>query len=311
MAGGSFVKHYPYVSIIVPAYNSCKSIGKLIESLLRQTYPRDSFEIIIVDNNSNDATAEIIKKYPVRYFNETRARSSYAARNTGIKRAGGEVFAFIDADCAASEDWLRQGVNKLFTEKADMIGGKVDFIFSENKTASEIYDAITHFNMERGIKVNGATGAGNLFVKTKVFQDIGFFPGDARSGGDMRWTREASQRGYKLVYSPEALVFHPARDFKEMIKKGYRVGGGSIDILMARGAGGSEIVYKILRDFVPPSILSIKRRAKEKRIEVAGHKLLGIFIVAYLFRVTRGMGMITRAGSSVYSFLSPSGRGLR
>ena len=94
----------PYVSIIVAAYNSEKTIGKCIESLLALDYKR--YEIIIVDNNSSDKTAEIVKQYDVSYQFEKR-RGWPAARNTGIKHSKAEFVANIDADCFASPNWLK------------------------------------------------------------------------------------------------------------------------------------------------------------------------------------------------------------
>ena len=63
----------PFVSIIVPVYNDRKRIGRCIESLLRQSYPADRREIIIVDNNSTDGTRDVIGRYPVTLLLNLRA----------------------------------------------------------------------------------------------------------------------------------------------------------------------------------------------------------------------------------------------
>jgi len=62
---------YPFVSVIVPVYNGEKTIAECVKSLLSQDYPKDRYEIIIVDNNSKDQTAEIIKKYLFLDFSST------------------------------------------------------------------------------------------------------------------------------------------------------------------------------------------------------------------------------------------------
>ena len=74
---------FPFASIIVPVFNGEKSISKCIESLLSQDYPTDRYEIIVVDNNSNDRTGKIIQEYPIRYIFEDRSQNYYSARNTG------------------------------------------------------------------------------------------------------------------------------------------------------------------------------------------------------------------------------------
>lgn len=85
------------VSVVIPAYNAMGTIGRAIESVLAQTY-RD-IEIIVVDDGSTDATAEVVKKFGdrVRYIHIANSGVS-SARNTGIATAKGEWVAFLDAD---------------------------------------------------------------------------------------------------------------------------------------------------------------------------------------------------------------------
>lgn len=87
----------PFVSVIVPVYNSEDMIGECIEALLDQDYPKDRYEVIIVDNDSTDGTAEVIKRYPVKYVLEAEVHTSYAVENAGIRHARREAFGF----CAA------------------------------------------------------------------------------------------------------------------------------------------------------------------------------------------------------------------
>ena len=65
------------VTIVIPAYNSQKTIAQSIEYCLSQTYNAGSLEICIVDDGSTDATAEIIKKYPVKYIYQNKAKEDY------------------------------------------------------------------------------------------------------------------------------------------------------------------------------------------------------------------------------------------
>ena len=92
-------ENYPLVSVIVPVKNGEKTIGILLAALLKQNYPQDKMQVIIVDNGSQDNTIEIIKKYPVILEYENEKDSSYAARNKGLAAAQGEIIAFTDADC--------------------------------------------------------------------------------------------------------------------------------------------------------------------------------------------------------------------
>ncbi len=100
----------PFVSIIIPAYNSQHTISACLTALKRLQYPQDKFAIIVIDNNSTDKTAEIIKKFPVTYYKEIQTQSSYAARNIGIKHSKNAIIAFTDSDCLPEPYWLAEGV---------------------------------------------------------------------------------------------------------------------------------------------------------------------------------------------------------
>ena len=88
------------ISVIVPVRNNEEMIGDCIESLLAQDYPKEDYEIIVVDNNSTDKTTDIIKKYPVKYLHEEKTGRGIA-RNTAVKTAFGEIIAFTDSDYIA------------------------------------------------------------------------------------------------------------------------------------------------------------------------------------------------------------------
>lgn len=96
----------PKVSIIVPVYNGEKTLPLCLDSLMRLDYPKENLEIIVVDNGSVDETARIIKRYPVKYVYEPH-KGRARARNKGVELAQGRFVAFLDADCVAHKDWLR------------------------------------------------------------------------------------------------------------------------------------------------------------------------------------------------------------
>ena len=86
----------PLVSVVVPVYNAEEFVGAAIESLLAQDY--SSFEVIVVDDGSSDASADVAGSFPgVQVVRQSNAGPA-AARNAGIERARGEFVAFHDAD---------------------------------------------------------------------------------------------------------------------------------------------------------------------------------------------------------------------
>ena len=288
------------VSIIAPVYNDEKHIGKLLESLQKQNYPENLIEIIIIDNNSTDRTRKIVKQYPVKLLEEKNIQSSYAARNKGIAYAKGKILAFIDSDCIANRDWISEGVAALQTNSADLVGGKVEFYFSKKKTAAEYYDSITHFNMEKSIRERGSTGTGNLFVWHKVFKKLGRFPDNVQSGGDYQWTSTATINGFLLVYAENVIVKHPARTLKELLKKRYRIGGGRFHVWRKEKKPLLKIVGRLIRWCVPPHPTSIKKMAYKTGRPVTFKKMIKIWMITYLCKITYILGIL----APMFNFLS-------
>ena len=101
----------PTISIIISTYNRVKTLEITVESFINQNYPKDRYEIIIVDNNSSDNTKEIVskwqKKYPstIKYIFEKRQGLHYA-RNTGAKNSRGGILYYTDDDMIADENLL-------------------------------------------------------------------------------------------------------------------------------------------------------------------------------------------------------------
>src|ERR1041385_9092278 len=94
------------ISVIVPVRNDSR-IQQCIESLLQQDLPKEEFEVLVVDNASNNVELKkLIEAYPVRYLAENQT-GSYAARNRGIRESSGSILAFTDADCIVPAQWLR------------------------------------------------------------------------------------------------------------------------------------------------------------------------------------------------------------
>jgi glycosyltransferase involved in cell wall biosynthesis len=102
----------PYISVVIPAWNEEKYIGRLLRSLLNQSLERDEYEIIVVDGHSKDGTVRIARKYADRVLFENEGSIGYA-RNLGARKARGEIVAFIDADCIAPWNWLMR-IKKTF-----------------------------------------------------------------------------------------------------------------------------------------------------------------------------------------------------
>jgi len=185
------------VSVIVPVYNSPAVIKTCLNSLLNQTYPKDLYEIICVDNSSTDETPNIIKTFSeVKYLKETK-RSSYAARNLGLSKSNGEILAFTDADCIIDDNWIQNAITRFNNDDVDLIGGRIQFMFKNYNNIFEVYDSLYKMNQKETVKRKMSATA-NLFIRREVFDKIGFFKEDLISGGDSEFCTRAIQNGFNL-----------------------------------------------------------------------------------------------------------------
>src|SRR5687768_4810670 len=102
------------ISVVICSYNRQDYIIQAIDSLYHQTIPRGDYEVIVVDNNSKDNTAQVCKEYiaahtgyNIIFMTETRQGASWA-RNTGAKVAKGPLLVFMDDDAVAEKDFLER-----------------------------------------------------------------------------------------------------------------------------------------------------------------------------------------------------------
>jgi teichuronic acid biosynthesis glycosyltransferase TuaG len=116
----------PLVSIIMPAYNASRHIAESVQSALAQTYPH--WELLVVDDGSTDDTAEVVQGFitsdpRIRYFSRPNGGQA-AARNTGLRKASGDLVAFLDAD----DLWLPE---KLESQLAVLDGTGADLVYCD------------------------------------------------------------------------------------------------------------------------------------------------------------------------------------
>lgn len=279
----------PFVSVICPILDARKYIDRLMDGLVRQSYPAERFEVIAVDNGSTDGTAEIVSQYPVRLEFKPEFASSYFARNHGVKCAIGNVYAFIDADCVPDEDWIRNGVRALDETASHLVAGKVAFAEKQSPTAWEVYDSIAYMDNERCV-MNGHAKTANLFTRASLFDRIGCFRGDVTSGGDVEWTSRAVAHGYTLAFDPSVLVVHPVRNARESLTKTIRVGKGKRTAVATSKFAWLKLLFRVATCVIPVDFLAIHRRLRADD-EPLGMEL-SVYLVSIVLRVTGTLGVL-------------------
>ena len=211
-----------FVSVVIPHYNDLAHLADCLNSLRRQSLPRDRFEIIIADNNSAGGVAAVRRIASDVTVVAAPEQGAGPARNVGAAVARGVTLAFIDSDCVADRDWLREGVAAL--ERYDYVGGQVitDVGAAAPIGLAEAYEAVFAFNFKKYIEKDKFSGSGNLFVPKAIFERVGGFR--AGVSEDMEWCRRANAMGFRLGYAEAAIVHHAARrEWAELRRKWDRV----------------------------------------------------------------------------------------
>ena len=204
----------PFFSIVIPTYNRPERLTSCLKAIALLDYPRDRFEVIVVDDGSKTPLDDIVAPLKDR-INITLLRQENAgpaaARNKGAEVARGEFIALTDDDCQPTSDWLNKFVEGFKKNSEAMIGGKTINALENNvfSTASQklidyLYD---YYNPAKGKDAFFASN--NIAMPTANFRALnGFdvsFPLAAAEDRDFcdRWNLK-----YPMLYVPEAKVNH-------------------------------------------------------------------------------------------------------
>jgi glycosyltransferase involved in cell wall biosynthesis len=243
-----------FVSIIIPVYRDWNRLSRCLNALQKQTYPRHMFEVIVINNDLEDnAPLNFLLAENHKLIVEEKP-GSYAARNTGLKVAKGEIIGFTDSDCVPNEDWIENAVNYLLNNPTcSRVGGNI-LIFNKSSkpTLVESYNNVYSFPQKWHINKRGTSVTANLFTYKYVFEKVGLFDEKLMSMGDSKWAKQAGKAGYKLHYVENVIVRHPARTLSELIKKERRLGGAEGTFKKDSSNKIKNLnVYKFLRSFKP------------------------------------------------------------
>lgn len=214
----------PALSIILPTYNRVGSLRHAIAALLRQTAPPDSYEIVVVDNNSSDGTPQAVAEIGdprVRLVREPRQGLSYA-RNAGLEAARAPIVAFTDDDVEAAPGWVTTILSALDAHpEVDGAGGRVLPAWVQKRPSwltrehwaplalQDHGDGRRIFDRSRPIGLIGA----NVAFRRAVFDRIGLFSKDVQRVKDGIGSTEDHDLlsrlyagGGRMLYEPRMLV---------------------------------------------------------------------------------------------------------
>ena len=213
----------PFFSVIIPSYNRKDDLEALLPALVNQTLPTDQYEVILVDDGSTDGTDEFVNAFREQaiiqfHFLKQDHRGAGAARNYGMREAAGQVFVFIDSDCIAPPNWLAE-IQKAFARdpSIDAFGGRDDARGDFSPLQKAINYAMTSFLTTGGLRGGKKKRLAkfyprsfNMGVRREVIPRTGGF-GHFKRAHDIELSHRIIQSGAKVVYLPDAVVFHKRR----------------------------------------------------------------------------------------------------
>jgi glycosyltransferase involved in cell wall biosynthesis len=218
----------PQVSVVIPSYNSTRTIRPCLRALLSQQ-TRWSFEIIVVDSSSDGADQIIAAEFPqvcLHHFSERR--SVGAARNIGVEKARGEVILFLDTDCIAGPAWIDQMVQGIHNLEADGVGGALG-----NGTPGSLSGSIGYYlEFFRFLPYSGQPYptfylvGGNCGFERQVF-DLARYT-DQSVGDDLSFNWQLIQQGKRLWFLPSVAVSHLNKTgLSTVLRYQYKLGEGA------------------------------------------------------------------------------------
>lgn len=217
------------VTVVVATYDRSRYLPRLMDSLVsQQVHDQFRYEIVVVDNNSNDETAGIIRQYQrtasnvaVKYVFEARQGLSYA-RNAGVKHASGKYIAFIDDDAYAEPQWLYELWTAITTQPGVVcVGGRTKLWWEEQEPPwmdvrlTYLLGQCGKGDEPRLLKANRMPCGGNsLYVKSLFLRCGGLAPDLGRSGLRLMAYEEIDlllrmqATGGYMAYAPRAVIHH-------------------------------------------------------------------------------------------------------
>lgn len=216
------------VSVVIPTYNNGSDIHHCLDALMAQDYPPEKFEIVVVDDGSEDNTSRVVSEYEgriplVRYFYQTN-HGPATARNAGASRAAGEIILFTDDDCVPERNWIRE-MTRPFETNSEIVAVKGAYRTNQESAIAKFaqiefesrYRKMKNSEYVDFVDTYSAAFKRDVFMKLKGFDTS--FP--VANNEDVEFSYRMADAGYKMVFNPDAIVYHTHPDtlFKYMRNK--------------------------------------------------------------------------------------------
>ena len=290
----------PVVSVIIPARNEESNISACLSDLIIQDYPKDCFEVIVVDDHSSDRTAEFVSSFIKQHasvritllrISEDDARAMYKkhAIAGAVKISKGELIMTTDADCRRGKRWISTIASYYRSHHPEMISAPV--VFEKEKNWFEKFQSLEFLGLiaigagsvrnHRPLLCNGA----NLAFSKKVFESLKGYQSanPVSSGDDTQLMFKIALRGKERIHfvkSEDAMVFTAAQHTLSGLLKQRRRWASKIPVQMNALSVAAAVSAYLLHAGLLLSLLLILSGSQADRFIVAlAMKLIAEFVL--------------------------------
>lgn len=240
------------ISIIIPAYNAARTLPTCLKAFDTIVDPGQPWEIIVVDDGSQDNTAKVAQKFGVHLIQHAQKSGPAAARNSGIQQAKGDIICFTDADCEPTPDWLQQMIRPFSDPTITGCKGiyatrqkswTARFVQIEYEDKYDLLHRQTHIDF-----IDTYSAA----YRQQALLDIGGFDERIHYVEDQELSFRLAAQNYLMVFQPEAVVYHKHSNtlFKYGRKK-FWIGFWKAQIMR-------RFPERIIKDSHTPQILKVQ-----------------------------------------------------
>jgi len=274
----------PLVSVVIPTYNSEKTLAKCLESIKNQTYK--NIEVIIVDKTSRDKTVEIAKSYGAKVF-VIKAKERCQQVNFGAKKAAGKYLYKVDSDFILESNVIEEAVEKCEKEGYDAI-----VIHNTSDPTISFWSRVR--KLERDCYRDDELNIAARFFRKDVFEAVGGFNESLVAAEDYDLHNRLLEKGFKIgrIQAQEIHIGEP-KSLSEIVKKHYYYGKTIGEFIKANPQKG----VKQLSPIRPAFIKNWKEFAKHPTLA------LGFVVYQIVRYFSAGLGFLV---SKVGKWLEPS-----
>ncbi len=282
-------KNLPFVSIAIITLNSGSTLEECLMSIEALDYPRDRYEVVVVDGGSSDGTMQILRKFPVRVIVDFR-KNRGVARNVAVENCRGQLIVFTDGDCTPFRSWLKDHVSLQLDPKVLVVAGSVlqggDF-----SLPASIYHG-TYFATQSPATSRRKTweiATCNASFKRSSFSIVGPFQ-ELDRGEESMLCWKILQAGYDVVFdpTPKVLHLHKPMNFMSLLRRS-REEGYSDRVLQA--VFGTISPFRLPRKLIvatvlTPSLVIARLGRYYTKLVMSGYRRTAVFALPMLVAAT-------------------------